>query len=472
MGFLDTLRRVLRVGGGRASVRSVAAMQEATQRPDYELHGESGTKVTGGVIWNYDAKFTRVQDWVADAEEMMQTDPVVRGGVRAHIDTQLTARGAFKTEAAWPEESRIFAAELDENFGFDGGRGYIRGGWEGLGRRILRHQFTGFRYLEALYCPEQGRVWVDFADREPSAHAGWYPGPDGQLAYVEQERAGGGRRTRIPANKLVLFTEDQTGNNWNGTGLLRSCHFAWKLKTHAMNCLAIGVERYAVKIPRVKVNEKTLRDEQGYSETDINTMVTNAQTTCKNLTSHEQGWVSTVEGIDIDVIQIDFRADQTAAVIEVCNREILTGLGLQQLLLGVNGTGSRAVGSVHDTGLLRMLTSGLNNVAAVIGGEAAPGQGTVGRLRQWNHPGLDPKFTPRMQFKNLDPGPLLNFAETLRGLIYAGGVTPTNELEDAFLQQIGQPALQEQYKRSPAERQAAGNPMGAAASLFSEGRAA
>lgn len=483
---MPTFRDRLRAGVERGARRAASAIvrlaqfederQQTPAKPEPGRKGTTGTQVSGGRIWGYEHnKALTIDKWPAVGEKMLRTDAVMMAAARALIDTQLTARWDFEI----PDDASPRAVEardfLREAFGLAGGRGYISGGWERFLSQALRYQLIGFRYMEEVPYFDAGKYWIDFADCEPSAHYRWHIDENGDLLEVEQQVVEhqarfGEPNPRIPANRLVLFTHGLTGSNFEGLGLLRPCYFPWKLKTHLGDMMAIGAERWAVPTPIIEIDEDELRARH-YDEAAIEKMVERAKASVKKLLSHAAGYLSTVKGISFSTYgEGAFNGAMPRELAEWCDRQILTAFGLQFLLLGINDTGSRAVGQVQETFFRRMAIDGLDHVAAVVGGEAGPGRGTVGRLMQWNFPDLDEGEYPRLRHEGLDTAPVLEFLDQLPALINSGAFTPDNATEAAVRNVLRLPPLAEDAQRDHLERMATGNPVGAATALMSQRR--
>ena len=430
-------------------------------RPDYDEHGIAGTRITGGRIWQYEENTELVgRLWVDAVERMRRTDPVVRQCCWALEQTLMSARWRFQ-EPANPTPAAVEAtAYLNEAFGFDGRRPRLRGGFEPYLTQILKFLPLGWRYLEEVYRVEDGKVWLDrYADREPIAHSRWLTTESGELAGVEQYRSYGvngygvpsGNPT-IPANKLVLFTVDRTGSNFEGLGLLRPCYFPWKLKKHAWDMIAIALERFAVPTPRVKINREVLR-QQGYSDPQITEIRDKALANAKALTSHELGYLVEVEGLTFETFGDGvFDPSDALTVVDKTNEEIVSAFLLSFARLGVNDTGSRAVGEVQEAFFRRLAINVLDYVAQVIGGPAGPGCGTAGRLLDWNYPDLPSEQRPILTHDGLEAKSLIDLATSgaLSALVQQGVWTPDDATEAQLRHDSGAPALS--LRRTPAER--------------------
>lgn len=458
--MLSSLRR----GDAKISDEIAKAAQATPARPSTETVGLSGSRISGGRIWDYEhnAKIGDKQ-WPFECERMLREDPQVASCYRAVVDTLASA--TWRYDVAPPSGNADIDAQAqraadwsNEAFGLGGRVGRLKGGWEAAVRTILPFLFLGYRYLEEIYEVADGYVWLSrFADREPTAHSRWVTDDNGDLAFVEQTNPAGQAFTKfrdplIPANKLVLFSLDRTGQNYEGRGLGRPCHFWAGLKRHAGDMLACGLERWAIPTPIVKSNIRLLM-ETGFTDEKIATLRAAADANAKQLVAHNLGYLSTVEGIDFGTYGDGaFNPSGAVEIIQMCDRQIAQAFLLGFLQLGVSDTGSRSVGEVQETFFGRAVQNVLDHIAAVVGGPAGPGTGTLGRLMAWNFPGLPASSYPRLKHDGLGEKPLVELAGALPGLASAGLLTPTDDLESDLRAALGAAPLADSARRTPAER--------------------
>lgn len=461
------------------SAETAAKAQATPRRPGYDVQvGISGTRLTGGRVWAYEHNSNLTGSaWAVECEKMLREDPQIAACARALLDTLASATWRFDPapptgDGDLDAQAKRAADWCNEAFGLAGHVGQLRGGFEGLVRSMLPFLLVGFRYGEEIYKVAGGYVWLDrLADCEPSAHYKWVTDDDGVLAFVEQQQQGGARKPApIPANKLVLFTLDRTGQNYEGRGLLRACHFYYRLKTHTGDMLSIGLERWAVPTPAVYIDRAALAL-SGLDDGQIDTVREAAVANAREYVSHELGYLSAPVGVKFETYG-DGAFDPAAGrdVVELCDRQIAQSFLLGFLQLGVSDTGSRSVGEVQESFFGRAAVNFLDQIASVIGGPAGPGTGTVGRLMAWNFPSLPASAFPRLKHDGLGEKPLLDLAGSLPGLTSAGLLTPTDDLESDLRAALGAAPLPDAERRTSAERSPV-TPGGAFAQAFRDARA-
>lgn len=460
------------------SAATAAKGIDTPHRPSLRLQSVSGTRISGGRVWGLESNtaLTGLQ-WVEMAERMVREDAQVASCMRALTDTLASAKWRFEPAPPSGDPALDAVAEraldyCNEAFGLGGKSSRLLGGFEAAVRGFLPFLGVGYRYAEEHYQYSDGRVWLRrYADCEPSAHKAWVTDAEGELAFVEQSPPGGNARKPepIPAHKLVLMTLDRTGQNYEGRGLLRPCYFPWKLKAHALDMLGMGLERWGSPVPVVTIDEQKLINE-GRDASSIATAQAEAEAQAKALVAHDRGYLTTFAGVEFGQFGGTFNPAGAAEVIALCDRQIAQAFLLGFLQLGVSDTGSRSVGEVQETFFGRAAANFLDQIAAAIGGPAGPGSGTVGRLLWWNFgAALPPRMYPRLCHDGLDESPLLEMAGAVPGLITAGVLTPTDDLENAFRAGLGVEPLPEPFRRSPSERKAvAAGPLAAFAERLRE----
>lgn len=463
----DGARGASIVALGDVSAATAAKGIDTPHRPSLGVLASSGTRIRGGRIWDYEANVDATgTGWVALCERMLREDAQVASCMRALTDTLASAKWRFEPPAPSGDAALDAVAEravdyCNEAFGLGGKASRLLGGFEAAVRSFLPFLGVGYRYAEEHYQYSDGRVWLRrYVDCEPSAHKRWVADDDGELAFIEQMKVGEREPKPIPAHKMVLFTLDRTGQNYEGRGLLRPCYAPWKLKVHALDMLGIGLERWGTPVPHVVIDERRMIDE-GYSEPRIRAAQTEAAAQAEAYVTHDRGFLTTLAGVEFREFGGSFSPSGASEVVAMCDRQIAQAFLLGFLQLGVSDTGSRSVGEVQESFFGRAAVNYLDQIAAVVGGPAAPGSGTVGRLLQWNFGSALPlSMYPRLCHSGLDESPLLEIAGSIAGLVTAGVVTPTDSLEAAFLAALGAQPLADADRRTPSQRKAPAGAIG------------
>ena len=428
--------------------------------PRFSVRGITGTQLNGGMISGYErnAQLTGL-NWVREAEDMLRTDPVVRRSWHMLRQTLLSATWRFEASSEDPlcEELARFG---NEAFGFDGYAGQMAQSWEEQLSYLLEFVPLGYRYAEEVYKvgPDyegKTRVWLDlYADREPSAHLKWLSRDNQQLDGVLQHVVGVGKTPEpIPSNKLLLLTLNRTGSNFEGSGMLRPVWWWWRTKQKVSNLMCVGLDRWAIPTPRVKV-DRSVAELQGLTDSDINAMIDEAEAQAQAFLSAEQSYL-----IDNPVVSFDqyaatpnLYAQGPLDIIRECDNQISQAFLAQFANLGITDTGARSVGEVHLSVFRRAAINLCDLVASAVSGIDRRGGGTIGRLIRWNYGPIDPSKLPRLTHSGLDTDDLAESLAMLPQLVTSGLLTPDNELERAIRERLGAGDLPEEAQRSALER--------------------
>ena len=429
--------------------------------PRFSVRGITGTQLSGGMISGYERNASLTgPNWVRGAEDMLRTDPVVRRSWHMLRQTLLSATWRFESAMDGDPLCEELARFGNEAFGFDGYAGQMSQSFEEQLCYLFEFVPLGYRYAEEIYKvgPDYNgkvKVWLDiYADREPSAHLRWLSRDNQQLDGVLQHVVGVGKVPEpIPSNKLLLLTLNRTGSNFEGSGLLRPVWWWWRTKQKVSNLMCVGVDRWAVPTPRVKV-DRSVAELQGLTDSDINAMIDEAEAQAQAFLAAEQSYL-----IDNPVVSFDqyaatpnLYAQGPLDIIRECDNQISQAFLAQFANLGITDTGARSVGEVHLSVFRRAAINLCDMVASAISGVDRRGGGTIGRLIRWNYGPVDPSKLPRLVHTGLDTDDLAESLDMLPQLVASGLLTPDNELERAIRERLGAGDLPEEAQRSALER--------------------
>ena len=449
--------------------------------PQFKVKGITGTQLAGGKIVGKERnpKLTGL-NWIREAEDMLQTDPVVRRSWHMLRQTLLSATWRFQPGVENDPVSEELARFANECFGFDGYSGQMSISFEDQLSYLWEFVPFGYRYAEEVYKigPDSKgtvRVWLDYyADREPSAHNRWLSADGQHLDGILQNVVGYTYTPKpIPANKLLLLTLNRTGSNFEGVGMLRSVWWWWRTKQRVSNLMCVGLERWAVPTPKVKV-DRSQAEQQGLTDSDLSAMIDDAAEQAQAFLATEQSFL-----VESPVIQFDsygatpnLYSQGPLDIIQECDNQISQAFLAQFANLGISDTGSRSVGEVHLSVFRRAAINLCDIVASQISGCDRRGGGTIGRLIRWNYGYIDPSKLPRLVHTGLDTDELAESLGMLPGLVQSGLLTPDDELERAIRERLGAGDLPEVAERSPLDRTAKqGNVAALAETLMKRKRA-
>lgn len=429
--------------------------------PRFQTRGITGTQLNGGVISGKErnASLTGLS-WVSEAEEMLRTDPIVRRSWHMLKQTLLSASWRFEAGIESDPVADELARYCNEAFGFDGFSGQMSSSFEDQLSYLLEFIPVGYRYAEEIYrvgldSTGRSRIWLDqYADREPSAHNRWLSRDNQNLDGVLQNTVGVTYTPEpIPANKLLLLTLNRTGSNFEGVGMLRPVWWWWRTKQRVSNLMCVGVDRWAIPTPVVKV-DRSQAESQGLTDGDIEAMIDDAEEQARSFISTEQSYLVETGAVKFDTyaMQSNLYASAPLEIITKCDSQISSAFLAQFADLGNTETGARSVGEIHLSVFRRAAINLCDIVTSTINGVDRRGGGTVGRLIKWNYGAVDPSKLPRLVHTGLDTDDLAESLNTLPALVTAGLLTPDDELERAIRDRLGAGELPEDAQRSAIER--------------------
>ncbi len=468
MGFFDYFKRKPRI-----------APYLPAEHPNYRVRGNRGTVLSGGRISGIELNPEVIGvNWITECQSMLRTDPMVAVSWRLIKQTLLSADWEWIPGDEADPVSRQVADYANQAFGFAGYPGEMSVSWEAQLDYLLEYIPYGYRYAEELYRyghgEDGGRVWLErYADRIPAAHLKWLS-RDGQTLDGVQQRLTGTAEPPdpIPANKLLLLTHGREGANFEGCGLLRPAYWHYRSKQRISNLLQIGVERWAVPTPVVKVNREAA-EAGGYNQEQVEALIDQAESQALAYVSAESSYLvepSAVVSFESYGASGELNVGGVEAAIAMCDTQIATSMMTQMINLGVTDTGSRSVGEVHANLFRRSCVNLLDTVSNAVSGPDRAGGGTIGRLARFNFGAhIRPAQLPRLVHTGLDSDQLAESLINLPALVTGGLLTPDDELESAIRQRIGVTSeLTEENQRSALERTSAGMGAGAAPTALAE----
>jgi len=427
----------------------------------FRTKGISGTQLSGGVITGKENNVSLTGlNWINEAEEMLRTDPIVRRSWYMLKQTLLSASWRFEAGIENDPVAEELARFMNEAFGFDGYSTQMSMSFEDQLSYLLEFIPIGYRYAEEIYrvglCSKgKTRIFLDhYADREPSSHSKWLSRDNQRLDGVMQNVVGFSYTPEpIPANKLLLLTLNKTGSNFEGVGMLRPVWWYWRQKQRVSNLMCIGVDRWAIPTPVVKV-DRSVAEQMGLTDGDIDSMIDDAEAQAQAFISTEQSYLVQNGAVSFDTFsaQPNLYASAPIDIIKLCDAQISSAFQAQFADLGNTETGARSVGEIHLSVFRRSAINLCDIITSVINGVDRRGAGTVGRLIRWNFGSVDPSKLPKLTHTGLDTDDLAESINSLPQLVTAGLLTPDDELERAIRDRLGAGELPEDAQRSAIER--------------------
>ena len=335
---------------------------------------------------------------------------------------------------------------------------WVEPGWPQLLEQIVRYGLGyGFSLHEIVWGtrPDDrvpGGVAVyprKLAQRLPSSvkSDGWVT-ENGELKSIIQAGTRDGKwedNVILPANKCILATWNRAGDNYQGFSAFRPGWYLAKIRAELLKILAIGHERESLGVPVMEVDkDATLSAAQ----------IENLQEVLENIRFHENASLLLPAGVTMNWVFSP--GANKGHVLETWDRLGLALLELvqaQQTALGTGGTGSRAVGEVHDAtknafvnGIRAWIESAFNGVGS------QPYTGLVKKIIDLNFGPQRkyPKFVLKIGGEGIGEAAVDQKAwvEAVASAKGAGAIVLTEKDEDFIRNKLGLPEV------TPEERQA------------------
>lgn len=378
----------------------------------------------------------------------MRRDPVIREMLQAIRSTALSASWTVTARAGAPEG---VAEQVRRQFGVDGRA--CDGGvpMDAVVGLCLEAVFDGVHVLErAPVIRWQDGGWRHYShlyDVDSTSLDMWGRDPETGCVVSMWQRWVSGRaldaRWEVPADRLVIATWEQRGDDPEGEGLARAIWWWHGAKRTIAKSMLIGVDRLSLPIPVVDVDDEGLTD-RGYSKEEISQFVSSLYDQAQAIRAGESGALKTMKGLTLSTFGgIDtLKVGEFRSAIELCDEQI-RGAGLVRFLgLGTSDAGARNVGEVHENVFRRGVSRVLDWVADVL-----TQQVILPNLRQTWGPAAD-AWCPTLRHEGLMPGrieqalPSMGQIQALIGMDPAASGNPSGirELQTLTLDAIrGEP---------------------------------
>lgn len=404
--------------------------------------GSPGTSIYHGFIaQDYNPNF-RGQKAIKIYEEMRNQDATVAAVLKAIKLPILQAEWQVESGDAQDETQNEIADFVRRNLE------KLEGGFTQFLRESMGYLDFGFYYFEKVYQVKDGMIVIKkLAPRLPSAHSLWrtsdpeVPGVTQFLPTVPEGKKDFKINPEIPMSKLVLFTNNKEGDNWEGVSVLRTAYKHWYMKDALYRIATIKLERGA------GILKITLPD--GATPTDR----TNARELGENFKVNEQAYI-VVPGKEWNVeLMTAGIADQSGASAETINhhnREITLNILAQFLDLGSGSTGSYALSKDQTDFFGLSLRAIADYMAGVLNDQL------IKELVDLNFG--EQKEYPKFVFSKIGENDYTELSATLEKLVSTGLIKVDPQLKVWVHKQFGLPEVsvedfEEEEKREPVQEE-------------------
>jgi len=375
--------------------------------------GASGTNISQGIISGeeYNPKLTGANALKA-YDEMRRSDATVKAALRA---VKLPIKSAeYRIDAAADDENRVVANVVHKSL-FE----FVN--WKKFLNEALTHLDFGFTVFEMVFEPRyiDGKLrlaLVKLGFRKPTTIQAWET-EDHQPGVTQLLPMG--KTVSIPIEKLLVFTNDEEGDNFQGISLLRSAYKHYYIKDRLYRIDAVGNERQALGVLDITIPKGADPKDKA-----------RIRKAARNLRANESSYIDHPEGWLIQFM--DMKAGTLKNVepsISHHNRQILMNVLAQFLDFGASGAaGSRGTSEDHS----RLFELGVKDIADYI---VETLQNKVIKLI------VDLNFNvteyPQLQVGNISDENIPVVTAAIKALVEAGVLHPRSADENNVRKMIG-----------------------------------
>lgn len=393
--------------------------------------GESGTLIYGGTITaeEYNFKLTGRRGTLI-FDEMRRSDSDVQELLKA---CKLPIRSVtWKVEAAGDSAEQKYQADFVEDQLFN-----CNISFPGFLGDVLSMYDFGFSLFEKVFelTTFQDKPVIGIkklASRKQYSILYWQQ-QDGQPGVTQQVA---GNVLSIPEEKLLRFTNDQEGENYEGISLLRYVYRDWYAKKMLTNVHLVSLERLGSGVP-------LLIPPPSPDPADI----AKARLALRRMRANQEAYIELPAGWSVEML--DMKGATTKDILPTL--QYLGGnikkSGLAGFLeLGQRGSGgSRALSTDHSQLFEKSLEATANLICSAIN------EHLIQQLCDFNFSNVKDGY-PKLTFGNIGDEDLAQIGEYLNKLSAVDLITPDAELEN-HLRQIGRlPDLPDEYEKDYNDR--------------------
>jgi len=231
--------------------------------------------------------------------------------------------------------------------------------WDDTVRHALLMLPFGFSALEKVYEYRDGLILPRKLDpRLPQSVIKWkYDEENRRLTHMVQQNTDW-NEIEIPIEKLLIFTTEKEGDNWEGIPILRSAYKGWYVKDTLEKINAIAHDRWGVGIPEMTVPKGVVRGSTQWNEVDK---------LLQDVHANEKGYILKNEGYVFEV-----RGGKTGegtdvlSSIKYYDEAIAKAMLALHINLGTAKTGNRALGQTFFDAFLMATQAWADYIAEVI----------------------------------------------------------------------------------------------------------
>lgn len=401
--------------------------------------GQSGTYITGGIITleEYNQRLVG-RNALQQYDIMRRSDSTIRGILLvvklpllsatwkmkpAHVDKNDPEATAKQKQADY--KARFIERELHRKISLD---------------NVIRSMLSSFEFgfdvqektLELTDFEGQTRIGIaNIAKRKQVTLLRWET-KDGKPGF--QQLVPKGATIDIPMEKLIVFSYDKEGDNYEGISLLRYVYKDWDIKDKLTVVNAIALEKLAVGVPKGVPRDNT---------TPTPADLAKVEEILSNFRANQKGYIQETETVGIEMM--DMKGNSTKDVIPTLNyhdsRISKSALAGFLEIGGHSGSGSQALAKdltslfmKSESAMAKMIISTLH-------------EQLIKQLCDLNFTDMSEGY-PELTVSNLADDDVTALSTAMSALVTAGAVTPDATMEDKLREIMGMPPLPEDIKEN------------------------
>jgi hypothetical protein len=404
--------------------------------PTEEL-GWSGLSQSRGTVTEEWSRALQGKNGMRIYREMVDDDPVI-GAYLTGVKQQLIA-------AEWTIEPGVDDAKGAERAEFlnecvDG----LSHTWESfIGEALTKLEF-GWSFAETVYEQrDDGKLgWRKFAFRSQETLDRWLFDENGDITGLVQTGPDH-KPLVIPMAKSMLFRTTTAKGNPEGRSVLRNSYVSWHYKKRLQEFQAIGAERDLAGIPIIGLPPEYFAASATPTERAAKAMWEKIATELR----HDER-ASIVHPIIYDedgreLVRISLlsasgaRQQDIGGMLSYYDHAMATSLAADVILLGQDGVGSLALGSVKRDMWIASMEAYLSEIEEVINRVEVP------RLFELNGDTVPREELPFLRAGTIDAPDPAGIAEFLGKVAPTGWINPTEEDEAYLRTVVGLPQTEE-----------------------------
>ncbi len=406
---------------------TLAVADRPPKRPTEDEIGGTGTSIYSGFISDeeYNADL-RGSLGMAVYDKMRRSDGQVKATLLACTLPIHAATWAVEAASDSPADVDI-AREVEWNL-FEG----MTITWQSYLAHVLLMLPFGFSMFEKVWQVVDGKLyWRKLAPRLPKTLYKWDTDEHGGLRGVVQQAWVGDKyvEVTIPVEKLLVFTNEKEGSNFEGVSILRAAYKHWYFKDLLYRIDGIAAERHAVGLPVFHYPATT--DDKAKAKLDE---------MGQTLQAHERMYLRLPDEVKFEMTGHTGAIRDVMPSIEHHDRMISRSVLAQFLNLGSGDVGSWALARDQSSFFLMALRAVTTNICDTMNRYAIP---------QWvdfNYGHVD--AYPRLAVSGLETRDTEKYAKAVMDLVSAGVLTPGRDLEDSLRGFLKLPPLPEEAAQS------------------------